>query len=472
MGGQLFTSMENEILTTLRQDNPKRLKDYLLNNNINRDVLYTPRKRTLIQLCCYYSSPKCLSQLIDMNYDYNEKEISNNYTPLYIACKFNCLAIVKILLSREDCKILQKNYEGLNEFEIAFLKGNYDICYYLLFEYKNNNNNKINEDNDKNNNINNINNDENNINENENDNDISNNIEVNNDFEDNKNIQIFNRKDNNNNDILNINYKAKGNININKNINKQEKKVDIDANHPYQKYFFYLNYGINKYISLYDSNEYPLFNIELFYDSLCKKIPPGECGSFALEGKRTKDLREKIPDPNESWGHFFKRLVKLELYNPPLVERSSFSQINSLYMNAQMKLLENEYGIKMSYSDQKKDKNKNTNNQNNNNNININSINNKSEEESLNKNNSREVLDLDDIEINTRRALKQQENDGHNNNDNTDDNSVKIFVNKRNKGRTLEDLNPENKQHFNTLDLSDKSSERKIKYNKTEYDDK
>ena len=165
----------------------------------------------------------------------------------------------------------------------------------------------------------------------------------------------------------------------------------------------------------------------------------------------------------------------MELYNPPLVDRSSISQINSLYMNAQMKLLEKEYGIKMSYYDQKKDKNKNTNNQNNNNqnnnndNININSINNKSEEESSNKNNSREVLNLDDIEIDTRRALKQQENDGH---DNNDDNSVKILVNKRNKGRTFGDLNPENKQHFNTLDLSEKSSERKFKYNKTEYDDK
>ena len=55
---------------------------------------------------------------------------------------------------------------------------------------------------------------------------------------------------------------------------------------------------------------------------------------------------------------------------------------------------------------------------------------------------------------------------------NNDDNSVKILVNKRNKGRTFGDLNPENKQHFNTLDLSEKSSERKFKYNKTEYDDK
>ena len=57
----------------------------------------------------------------------------------------------------------------------------------------------------------------------------------------------------------------------------------------------------------------------------------------------------KIPDPNETWGHFFKRLVNFELYNPPLVDKRNVSQMNSMYMNAQMKLMESEYGIKMSY---------------------------------------------------------------------------------------------------------------------------
>jgi hypothetical protein len=45
---------------------------------------------------------------------------------------------------------LQKTTDNNNEFEIAFLKGNYDICYYLLYEYL-----KVeeikNEDNDENN---------------------------------------------------------------------------------------------------------------------------------------------------------------------------------------------------------------------------------------------------------------------------------------------------------------------------------
>jgi ankyrin repeat protein len=137
MGGFFYSSVESELIQSLRKDNPKKLKDIIIKNNLNRDSLYTKRKRTLIQLSCYFLSPKCLSALLELNYDYNKKEIINDYTPLYIACKFNSLPIVKILLSNDDCNILQKTRDNYNEFEISFLKGNYDICYYLLYEYKN-----------------------------------------------------------------------------------------------------------------------------------------------------------------------------------------------------------------------------------------------------------------------------------------------------------------------------------------------
>jgi hypothetical protein len=93
----------------------------------------------------------------------------------------------------------------------------------------------------------------------------------------------------------------------------------------------------------------------LFYDSLCRKTPPEKCASFAAERKKTKELLTKIPDPNETWGHFFKRLANLELYNPPLVDKRNVTQMNSLYMNAQMKLLESEYGVKLSYYNQNED---------------------------------------------------------------------------------------------------------------------
>ena len=91
--------------------------------------------------------------------------------------------------------------------------------------------------------------------------------------------------------------------------------------------------------------------MQLLYQSLLDRVPPKKCPSFAAERKRTKELMNKIPDPNETWGHFFKRLVNFELYNPPLVDKRNVSQMNSMYMNAQMKLMESEYGIKMSYYD-------------------------------------------------------------------------------------------------------------------------
>ena len=39
----------------------------------------------------------------------------------------------------------------------------------------------------------------------------------------------------------------------------------------------------------------------------------------------------------------------MQLYNPPLVDKKNISVMNSMYMNTQMKLMENEYGIKMGF---------------------------------------------------------------------------------------------------------------------------
>lgn len=318
MGGILSPSKEGEILKYIRHDNPKKLQDLLVSNNLKPDDLYTKRHRTLIQLCCYFSSPKCLSKLIEMNCDYNKKEVSNNYSPLYIACKFNSLDLVKILLSKEDIQILQKSNDGFNELEISFIKGNYDICYYLLYEYKNKTDNEEDKDNE------------------------------------NMNINIKKNKKKKANDKSNEDE----NINIDTNIKNSDidAEVDVDMNQPYQKFFYTPSkFDIKKYSSLQASNQSPLFNMPLFYDSLCRKTPPEKCASFAAERKRTKELLTKIPDPNETWGHFFKRLADLELYNPPLVDKRNVTQMNSLYMNAQMKLLESEYGVKLSYYNQNED---------------------------------------------------------------------------------------------------------------------
>jgi hypothetical protein len=189
----------------------------------------------------------------------------------------------------------------------------------------------------------------------------------------------------------------------------------------------------------------------LFYTSLYKKTPPEKCSSFAPEKKRTKDLQTKIPDPNESWGHFFKRLINMELYNPPLVDRKSVQRMNSLYMNSQMKLLENEYGIKMSYynkneEEEEKDAINDTNNFENNTNINIGVKNEKDEPIlKIKKKVSKETLDLNDIDIDTtNRKFKQSRNESSENSD-----IVKIFVKNNNKDNIEQDIEKKNKSFFN-----------------------
>ena len=72
MRGILSPAKEEEIKKLLRLDDSKSLQEFLIDNQLTPDNLYTKHKRTLIQLSCYYESPKCLSKLIEMNYDYNQ----------------------------------------------------------------------------------------------------------------------------------------------------------------------------------------------------------------------------------------------------------------------------------------------------------------------------------------------------------------------------------------------------------------
>ena len=267
----ILQSIENEIIKALRLDNSIKLTSILQQRNISKDRLFTKNKRTLIQLCCYFCSKNCLSKLIELNYNINIPELSNNCTPIFIACKFSYIDILKILLSNKNCQKLIPNIENLNEFDIAFLRGNYQICYYLLYEYSNDDSSFV---------------------------------------------------------------------------NNNEKYSQI-----YQNYFFGKNFDFKKFLTLQQTNKYPLFNMPLFFESLLKKIPYDKCESFAPEKKKTKELLNKIPDPNESWAHFFKRLMNFELYNPPLIDKKGVRKMNSLYMSTQIKLIENEYGIKMSYDD-------------------------------------------------------------------------------------------------------------------------
>ena len=306
MGAIIPESKENEIIKLLRKDDERNLQKYIQINEIPRESLLTNHKRTILQLSCYFESPRCLSKLIEMNHDYNQIENYTGDTPLFICSKFNNLEMVKILLAKEDCKKLVKNNENLNEFDIAFLKGNYNICYYFMYVYNNKGN----------------------------DNNIDN-------YDDKDNI--INEKFESN--IIQTSSKNKKD----KKLEKEKKKDDYDINQIYQKYFYNTDFEYDYFLTLQAENKYPLFNMPLFFRCLCNKTPPSKCPSFAAERKKTLDLTTKIPDPNESWGHFFKRVATMELYNPPLVDKKNVSVMNSMYMNAQMKLMENEYGIKMGF---------------------------------------------------------------------------------------------------------------------------
>ena len=306
MGAIIPESKENEIIKLLRKDDARNLQQYIQINDIPRESLLTNHKRTILQLSCYFESPRCLSKLIQMNHDYNQIENYTGDTPLFICSKFNNLEMVKILLAKEDCKKLVKNNENLNEFDIAFLKGNYNICYYFMYIYDNKGNDN--------------------------------------------NIDNYDDKDNIINEKLESNIIQTSSKNKkDKKLEKEKKKDDYDINQIYQKYFYNTDFEYDYFLTLQAENKYPLFNMPLFFRCLCNKTPPSKCPSFAAERKKTLDLTTKIPDPNESWGHFFKRVATMELYNPPLVDKKNVSVMNSMYMNAQMKLMENEYGIKMGF---------------------------------------------------------------------------------------------------------------------------
>ena len=94
--------------------------------------------------------------------------------------------------------------------------------------------------------------------------------------------------------------------------------------------------------------QFPLFNLELFYTCLMNKVPSDKVPSFAnVGGSRRKQFEGKVPDPNESWGDFVKRLGRLELYQPPLVDADQVDKKDSLYMKMQSRLCEMEYGVKI-----------------------------------------------------------------------------------------------------------------------------
>ena len=413
MGAIIPESKENEIIKLLRKDDARNLQKFIEINQIPPETLLTNHKRTILQLSCYFESARCLSKLIEMNHDYNQIENFTGDTPLFICSKFNNLEMVKILLAKEDCKKLVKNSENLNEFDIAFLKGNYNICYYFMYEYDKGNNNNY---------------DKNNIN--------------NEKYEKDKKIKEIN--------IIQTSSKN----NKDKQLEKEKKKDEYNINQIYQKYFYNTDFEYDYFLTLQAENKYPLFNMPLFFRCLCNKTPPSRCPSFAAERKKTLDLTTKIPDPNESWGHFFKRVATMELYNPPLVDKKNVSVMNSMYMNAQMKLMENEYGIKMGFY--KKD--------------------NRNDDDEIENDETKHPLDMDDNEVlqikkkvkakkqNIRLNMKPEENNGKKEQDEIEIDDVNEDENEI-KENNIENGNNDEKDNEDNLciiKINENSSERDI----------
>ena len=413
MGAIIPESKENEIIKLLRKDDARNLQKFIEINQIPPETLLTNHKRTILQLSCYFESARCLSKLIQMNHDYNQIENFTGDTPLFICSKFNNLEMVKILLAKEDCKKLVKNSENLNEFDIAFLKGNYNICYYFMYEYDKGNNNNY---------------DKNNIN--------------NEKYEKDKEIKEIN--------IIQTSSKN----NKDKQLEKEKKKDEYNINQIYQKYFYNTDFEYDYFLTLQAENKYPLFNMPLFFRCLCNKTPPSRCPSFAAERKKTLDLTTKIPDPNESWGHFFKRVATMELYNPPLVDKKNVSVMNSMYMNAQMKLMENEYGIKMGFY--KKD--------------------NRNDDDEIENDETKHPLDMDDNEVlqikkkvkakkqNIRLNMKPEENNGKKEQDEIEIDDVNEDENEI-KENNIENGNNDEKDNEDNLciiKINENSSERDI----------
>ena len=296
--GEIISSIDNDLMDLIRQDDSIKVQEIIIKNNINKEMLIGPHKRTLIQHSAYFGSVNCLKLLISLNYDINALEYNTNNSALFISCKFNYIEFVYELLNNEkqNCEILIKNNEGLNEFEVAFLRGNYQVCFYLLY------------------------------------------------------------------------------------LSKHKNK--------YQEFFFDEKiFSLEKYLGIQEYLSYPLFNLPLFHNSLKQKIDPEKCPDFSAEKKKKKELLNKIPDPNESWKNFMKRLAKMELYNPPLVDKNKISKSNSLYMKTQMKIINMEYGINMDFKNDRNDELcLNDNNININNNLNENNIHKKMESEEININ--------------------------------------------------------------------------------------
>ncbi len=103
--------------------------------------------------------------------------------------------------------------------------------------------------------------------------------------------------------------------------------------------------SLDEYINFNRTLKLPCFNIPLFYSCLCENKEPKDVPSYNLSNDERNKFEGKIPDPNETWTQFFQRVMKFELYQPPLIEKEKVPHDKrySMFVRMQTKLLEMEF---------------------------------------------------------------------------------------------------------------------------------
>ena len=254
--GNVFRMNVNEMLfNALKTDDVDAFKRVYCDNDINVNTFMSSSGRTLVHLCACYGSQQCLTYLLTQcgdNIDINVKDQQDGSTPLILASKYNQRDIIEILLNssnnnNNNCDVGVTQCNDLNALDIAILRGNYNVAYYL------------------------------------------------------------------------------------------KSTCSFRAVKP-----------LTEYKEVYESMNFPLFDLEKFYDALMKDTPPELTGKFEVCRDIRKEFDGKVPDPNETWGQFFRRIGKMELYQPPLVEETTVDEETKgrLYMRIQGMLCEMEYGVK------------------------------------------------------------------------------------------------------------------------------
>jgi len=112
---------------------------------------------------------------------------------------------------------------------------------------------------------------------------------------------------------------------------------------------------LEEYVKLSTELKTPLFNMTLFYSTLENKVLPKNAPIFSAPREMETKYIGKIPDPNESWTSFLKRVGTFQLANPPLVnvEDVALEKRKTLFVRSQTKFIENQYGLKLFENEKK-----------------------------------------------------------------------------------------------------------------------